>query len=161
MTFEELLQHHLDDMYHDSDEGSEIGENVSSVEEMKIIFDGYGYNEETNDEDNKNMESFAIFIHKGAAEEGFVFPEHDMTPWALIHRPNEEVCIWAWHDVTNDSWDILPLEDRLEDVDMTEEEVMNILEVLHKRYFEVDDELAFEVRPKDHSSWPFPTKDKL
>jgi hypothetical protein len=161
MTFEELLQYHLDAMYHDSDEGSDIGENVSSIEEMKIIFDGYGYNEETNDEDNKNMESFAIFIHKGAAEEGFVFPEHDMTPWALIHRPSEEVCIWAWHDVANDSWDILPLEDRLEDVDMTEEEVMNILEVLHKRYFEVDDEPAFEVRPKDHSSWPFPTKDKL
>jgi hypothetical protein len=103
------------------------------------------------------MESFAIFIHKSAAEESFVFPEHDMTPWALIHRPKEEVCIWAWHDVANDSWDILPLEDRLEDVDMTEEQLMNILTVLHKRYFEVDDEPTFEVRPKGHSSWPFPT----
>ena len=34
--FEELLKHHLDAMYHDSDEGSEIGENISSVEEVKI-----------------------------------------------------------------------------------------------------------------------------
>ena len=160
MTFEELLQHHLDAMYHDSDEGSEIGENVSSVEEMKIIFDGYG-DLETDDEyiegGNKNMESFAVFIHKDALTEGFVFPEHDMTPWALIHRPSEEVCIWVWHDVENNEWEILPLEERLEDVDMTEEEVMNILEVLHERYFKMNDEPVFEVRPKGHSSWPFPT----
>jgi hypothetical protein len=160
MTFEELLQHHLDAMYHDSDEGSDIGENVSSVEEMKIIFDGYG-DLETDDEyiegGNKNMESFAVFIHKDALTEGFVFPEHDMTPWALIHRPSEEVCIWVWHDVENNEWEILDLEERLEDVDMTEEEVMNILEVLHERYFKMNDEPVFEVRPKGHSSWPFPT----
>jgi hypothetical protein len=162
MTFDELLKQHLDAMWHDSDEGSEIGENVSSVEEVKIIFDGYG-DLETDDEyiegGDKNMESFAIFIHKGAAEEGFVFPEHDMTPWALIHRPKEEVCIWAWHDVANDSWDILPLEDRLEDVDMTEEEVMNILEVLHERHFNYS-EPDFEVNV-NRNAWPFPSGDKV
>jgi hypothetical protein len=160
MTFEELLQHHLDAMYHDSDEGSEIGENVSSVEEMKIIFDGYG-DLETDDEyiegGDKNMESFAVFIHKNAAEESFVFPEHDMTPWALIHRPKEEVCIWVWHDVENDEWEILPLEERLEDTDLNGEQVMTIMEELHERYFKMNDEPVFEVRPKGHSSWPFPT----
>jgi hypothetical protein len=160
MTFEELLQHHLDAMYHDSDEGSEIGENVSSVEEMKIIFDGYG-DLETDDEyiegGNKNMESFAVFIHKDALTEGFVFPEHDMTPWALIHRPSEEVCIWVWHDVENDEWEILPLEERLEDTELNGEQVMTIMEELHERYFKMNDEPVFEVRPKGHSSWPFPT----
>ena len=77
--FDELLQHHLNAMWHDSDEGSEVGENVSSIEEVKIIFDGYG-DLETEDDyiegGNKNMESFAIFIHKDALSEGFVFPEH-------------------------------------------------------------------------------------
>ena len=160
MTFEELLQHHLDAMYHDSDEGSEIGENVSSIEEMKIIFDGYG-DLETDDEyiegGNKNMESFAVFIHKDALTEGFVFPEHDMTPWALIHRPSEEVCIWVWHDVENNEWEILPLEERLEDTELNGEQVMTIMEELHERYFKMNDEPVFEVRPKGHSSWPFPT----
>ena len=160
MTFEELLQHHLDAMYHDSDEGSEIGENVSSVEEMKIIFDGYG-DLETDDEyiegGNKNMESFAVFIHKDALTEGFVFPEHDMTPWALIHRPSEEVCIWVWHDVEKNEWEILDLEERLEDTELNSEQVMNIMEELHERYFKMNDEPVFEVRPKGHSSWPFPT----
>jgi hypothetical protein len=164
MTFEELLQHHLDAMYHDSDEGSEIGENVSSIEEMKIIFDGYG-DLETDDEyiegGNKNMESFAVFIHKDALTEGFVFPEHDMTPWALIHRPSEEVCIWVWHDVENNEWEILPLEERLEDTELNGEQVMTIMEELHERYFKIDDKPAFEVRSKGHSSWPFPTKDEL
>lgn len=142
--YEELLQHHLKAIYHDSDEGSDIGEDVSSIPEVKIIFDGYG---DLEDEDengeyryteggNKNMESFAIFIHKDALVEGFVFPEHELTPWALIHRPSEEVCIYAWHDVEDDSWDILPLEDRLDDSNaMDENDVMKILEGLYELYF--------------------------
>ena len=160
--FDELLKQHLDEMYHDSDEGSDIGEDISSIREVKIIFDGYG-DLETDDDyiegGNKNMESFAIFIHKDALSDGFVFPEHDITPWALIHRPSEEVCIYAWHDVANDSWDILPLEDRLEDVGMTEEEVMNILEVLHERYFKPIErsELNNHIKGLAAAAWPFPT----
>jgi hypothetical protein len=37
---------------------------------------------------NKNLESYAIFIHKDSGQENFEFPEHDMTPWGLIHRPD-------------------------------------------------------------------------
>ncbi len=105
---------------------------------------------------NKNMESFAVFIHKNALTEGFVFPEHEFTPWCLIHRPKEEVCIWVWHDVENDEWEILDLEERLEDTELNTEQVMTIMEELHDRYFkpiEFDGELA-------PSSWPFPTGDK-
>jgi hypothetical protein len=157
--FDELLQHHLNAMYHDSDEGSEIGENVSSIEEVKIIFDGYG-DLETEDDyiegGNKNMESFAVFIHKDALSEGFVFPEHEFTPWCLIHRPKEEVCVYVWHDVENDEWEILDLEERLQDTELNTEQVMQIMEGLHERYFE---EIDFngELAP---SSWPFPTGDK-
>jgi hypothetical protein len=142
--YEELLRHHLNAMYHDSDEGSDIGEDISSIPEVKIIFDGYG---DLEDEDengeyryteggNKNMESFAIFIHKDALVDDFIFPQHELTPWALIHRPAEEVCIYAWHDVENDSWDISPLEDRLDDSNtMNENDVMTILEGLYELYF--------------------------
>jgi len=160
--FEELLKHHLDAMYHDSDEGSEIGENISSVEEVKIIFDGYG-DLETDDEyiegGNKNMESFAVFIHKDALTEGFVFPEHEFTPWALIHRPKEEVCIWVWHDVENDEWEILDLEERLEDTELNTEQVMTIMEELHNRYFQHWDNPVFETDKDGKAAWPFPTKD--
>jgi hypothetical protein len=123
----------------------EIGRDISDIPEVKIIFDGYG---DLEDEDengeyryteggNTNMESYAIFIHKDALTEEFVFPEHELTPWALIHRPKEEVCIYAWYDVEADEWEVLQLEDRLdEDNKMNEEDVMRILEGLHKKYYE-------------------------
>jgi len=77
---------------------------------VKIIFDGYGYDEETDEENaNENMMSFAVFIHKNSLDEEF--PPHELTPWALIHRPKEEVCIWVWYDVENDEVDIIPFED--------------------------------------------------
>ena len=165
--FEQLLQHHLNAMYHDSDEGSEIGENISSVEEVKIIFDGYGDLETGEgalyqyvEGGNQNMESFAVFIHKDALTEGFVFPEHEFTPWALIHRPKEEVCIWVWHDLENDEWEILDLEERLEDTELNTEQVMTIMEELHNRYFQHWDKPVFEVDPTTGmAAWPFPTKD--
>ena len=146
--YEELLMHHLNAMYHDSDEGSDIGEDVSSIPEVKIIFDGYG---DLEDEDengeyrytegvNKNMESFAIFIHKDALVDDFIFPPHDVFGFTfgsmIQHRPAEEVCIYAWYDVEEEVWDILPLEDRLsEDNTMNEKDVMVILEGLYELYF--------------------------
>ena len=55
----------------------------------------------------------------------------------IQHRPDEEVCIYAWHDVEDDSWEILPLEDRLsEDNAMDENDVMMILEGLYLKYFD-------------------------
>jgi hypothetical protein len=77
---------------------------------VKIIFDGYGYDELTDEENaDENMMSFAVFVHKNSLTEDF--PAHDLTPWALIHRPKEEVCIYAWYDVENDEVDIIPFED--------------------------------------------------
>ena len=146
--YEELLQHHLNAIYHDSDEGSDIGEDVSSIPEVKIIFDGYG---DLEDEDengeyryteggNKNMESFAIFIHKDALVGDFIFPPHDVFGFTfgsmIQHRPAEEVCIWAWYDVVDGSWEINQLEDRLDDSNsMDENDVMKILEGLYELYF--------------------------
>ena len=53
----------------------------------------------------------------------------------IQHRPAEEVCIYAWYDVENKLWDILPLEDMLtEDKTMDENDVMTILEGLYELY---------------------------
>ena len=141
----------------------EIGRDISDLPEVKIIFDGYGDLEEEIDGEykyteggNTNMESYAIFIHKDALVEEFMFPEHDVYSFTfgsmIQHRPKEEVCIYAWYDVKNDSWDILPLEDRLnEDNSMDEEDVMVILEGLYELYFK-----PWEGKfNNDPAAWPF------
>jgi hypothetical protein len=133
-AYERCLMHLLNGMWRDVDE-LEIGENISDVSEVKIIFDGYGYNEETDEQDDTNLESYAIFIHKDALTEDFEFPEHDMTPWALIHRPKEEICIFAWYDVANDTWEMQSLEEIVENTSMKEDDVMRILLGLEERYF--------------------------
>ena len=143
-TFEEYIQYHLDDMWRDED-NLVIGDNISDIPEIKIIFDGYGDLEKTDENGdyidteeggNKTMESYAIFIHKDSGQFDFEFPEHDMTPWALIHRPKEEVCIYVWYDVEANYWEILPLDERLDGCSMTEEQVMDILDILHNRYYD-------------------------
>ena len=144
--FENIIITFMEDSFRDPDD-LEIGYDISSMPEVKIIFDGYGDLEEEVDGEyvytergNKNMESYAIFIHKDALNEDFVFPEHEMTPWALIHRSKEEVCVYVWYDAEMDAWDILPLEDRIDsDNTMNEEDVMRILQGLHKKYFESDE----------------------
>jgi len=146
--FSEIIKLLLKSAWIDHDDELEIGEDVSDQQEVKIIFDGYG-DLEDEDEDgeyryteggNRNMQSFAIFIHDNALTGGFVFPPHNTYSFTfgrmIQHRPDEEVCIFAWYDVESDDWDIIPLEDRLsEDNSMDAEDVMRILEGLHQKYF--------------------------
>ena len=142
VKYDEMLHRHLDEMWRD-EEALEIGENISNISEIKIIFDGYADLEYYNDDGDyryveagdTNMESYTIFIHKDSAKEGFVFPEHEFTPWGLIHRPKEEVCIYAWYDVEHDDWSINSL-DETSDHKMTDKQVMKILETLDKRYWQ-------------------------
>jgi hypothetical protein len=161
--YEEILIEMLEQSYRDPDD-LEIGVDISHLPEVKIIFDGYG---DLEDEDengeyryteagNKNMESYAIFIHKDALVEDFIFPDHDSYAFTfgsmIQHRSNEEVCIYAWYDVETKSWDILPLEDRLnEDGAMNENDVMTILEGLYDLYIKPW-EGKFQ---NDPSAWPF------
>ena len=136
-----VMQKFLNVMWRDPDEPT-IGENISDIPEIKIIFDGYGDLEETDENGdyvytergNKNMESYAIFIHKNSDKEEFVFPEHEFTPWGVMHRPNEEVCIYAWYDVEMDDWSINSLDETSEHK-MKDEKVIKILKTLDKRYF--------------------------
>ena len=140
IRYHTILEKMMDASWRDSDD-LEIGRDISDIPEVKIIFDGYGDLEIENEDGyeykeggNTDMESYAIFIHKDSGKKNFEFPEHEMTPWALIHRPKEEVCIYAWYDVENDDWSINSL-DETSDHKMTDKQVMKILETLDKRYF--------------------------
>ena len=144
--YEKILVDMLEGSHRDPDD-LEIGRDISDLPEVKITFEGYG---DLEDEDengeyryteggNTKMESYAVFLHKDAMTEDFIFPEHDVFGFTfgsmIQHRPAEEVCIWAWYDVENNSWDILPLEDMLtEDNTMDENDVMTILEGLYELY---------------------------
>ncbi|MCF8160480.1 MAG: rhodanese-like domain-containing protein [Polaromonas sp.] len=61
---------------------------------IKIIFDGYGESESHESGKNKNLLSFAVFIHKDSMSG--TFPEHDTQWGCVVHRPKEELCIYAW-----------------------------------------------------------------
>ena len=140
---DKVLQYLVDTMWYDEDD-LEIGENISDYPEVKIIFDGYGdyENEETGEYiegGNKNMESYAIFIHKNSTQPDFEFPEHDFTPWGLIHRPNEEVYIWAWHDVENDTWDFADISDT--DSKLGQEVIEKLFDDLYEKYCLSNDEV--------------------
>lgn len=158
--YQQIILELLKGSWRDPDD-LEIGRDISDIPEVKIIFDGYG---DLEDEDengeyryteggNTNMESYAVFIHRGATDPEFIFPEHELTPWALIHRPREEVCIYAWYDVENDEWSINQLEDHLSDDEdsLTTEDVMVVLEHLYEYYFKPW-EGKFE---NDPTAWPF------
>lgn len=132
--YDRCLMYLLSTMWRDPD-CLEIGVNISDVSEVKIIFDGYGYSEETDEQDDTNLESYAIFIHKDSLTDNFDFPEHDLTPWCLIHRPKEEVCIYAWHDVAEDTWDFSMLGEIVDNTTMKEKDVMRILLGLEEKYF--------------------------
>ena len=147
--YEEIIMALLADMLRDPDYLT-VGENISDIPSVKIIFDGWGdLSAEDEDEDgefiyveggNKNLESYAVFIHRDSDGDDFEFPEHDTTPWGLIHRPREEVCIHAWYDVEQDSWDIMNLDDRSfshGDGSMTNGEVMTVLEAIWTRWFNI------------------------
>jgi hypothetical protein len=79
------------------------GENISLFPEIKIAFDGYGENDDNTD--NLSLESYAVYIHKDAANSGFVFPEHGIGPLTIVHRPSEEVCHFVWHNIDDETYE--------------------------------------------------------
>ncbi len=104
---------------------------------VKIIFDGFGDLETEEDGEyvyeeggNKSMKSFAVFVHKNSLTEEF--PPHEITPWALIHRPKEEVCIYVWYDENEDDVEIIPFEDN-SSTELDPEFVTELIFAIHKR----------------------------
>lgn len=105
-------------------EGNDSGKTPFGI---KIIFDGYGEDDEGNPDTN-NM-SFAVFIHKNSLTEKF--KEHETAVFALIHRPSEECYINCWYDASDDSFDVTTyIED--EQDECTELDRKFIIDLIHK-----------------------------
>lgn len=103
---EEWVRHFMGTM--DDEDTLEVGDDSGeSPRGVKVIFDGYAENDEGYPD--YNSMSFAVFVHKDSLTEEF--PEHEQTPWCLVHRPKEEVCIWVWYDLFEDHVEVLPIED--------------------------------------------------
>ena len=143
----ELIQKQLDcSAVIDIDEDDlVIGQNLSVSPEIKITFEGFG-DLETEDENgeyvyeeggNKDMRSFAIFVHKDSGKEGFVFPEHDVAAFTfgsmIYHRPKEEMCIYAWYDVNEQDWYIVTEGINPGKGDLSAYKVLKALEAIDKR----------------------------
>jgi len=156
--FGNLIEKHLDcsDAAFIHPDDLEIGENISPFPEIKLTFEGFG-DLETENEDgeyiyeeggNQDMRSFAVFIHKNSHKEGFEFPEHEVAAFTfgrmIMHRPKEELHIYAWYDVNATEWYIVTEGVNPGKGEMTAKQALKILEVLDKRYWSEDDESLTE-----------------
>ena len=133
LTYQEIVELWVRDFIHTMDEGylspgNRSGEEVPGV---KIIFDGYGYNEVTNDNDDENIMNFVVFVHKDSLSGSF--PEHEETGSALVHRPKEEVFINAIYEVQEGTITILPFEE-VEFTELDPEFVYELIEAIHEEY---------------------------
>jgi hypothetical protein len=135
--YEEVVEGWVREFVSTMDDGWLHPGDQSGVEPLgvKIIFDGYGYNEETNEDNDENIMSFAVFVHKDSLN-GEEFPEHEQTPWALIHRPKDEVCIWVWYTADTDEIEVVPFEDG--STEMDHEEIYRIIDKLDKGEYETE-----------------------
>lgn len=127
---EEWVRHFFSTM---DDEAPRIGDDSGeSPFGVKIIFDGYGYDEETDQENaDENSWSFAVFVHKDSLTQEF--PEHDYAWGFIVHRPKEEVCIYAWYDLNEDRVDVIPFDDSSTSTDMDKEFVKDLIVKIWQR----------------------------
>ena len=167
--FGELVEKHFDcsDAAFIHPDDLVIGENISPFSEVKITFEGFG-DLETEDEDgnyvyeeggNQDSRSFCLFIHKNSHKENFEFPEHDVAAFTfgsmICHRPKEELHVYGWYDVNDESWYVVTEGVSPDKGEMTAKRALKILEVLDKRYWSEDDVELPEILPQ--GEWPFPT----
>jgi len=142
--YSEIVEVLLGSAWRDS-ENPTIGEDVSDFPEIKVMFNKYGFNEDTQQDDNAGIEEYCIFIHLNSGVKGFNFPEHQLSPFGIIHRPNEEVCARAWFIKNQDrsdqeiedgenegEWEIEDLENTSQDIDL--DDMMDVLENFAKNY---------------------------
>ena len=108
-----------------------VGADISPYPEIKIAFDGYA--EDDDGDDDKSKLSFAVYIHKDADTDGFVFPEHDVVR-AVVHRPSEEVYHNVWYHREIDDFDYWFLAESVEETKVPYERIVSVIEALEKRF---------------------------
>jgi len=132
-SLDEMLEYFLEEARTEAD-SFVVGEDISPIPELKIIFDGYQEDEDTG-EDIYSSESYALFIHKDALAKDFIFPKHESGGWTVIHRPDQEICLSAWYDANENYW-ALPDDwsDSIDDPKLTVKQFEDILSKLYERY---------------------------
>lgn len=132
------------------DEGEDrvVGENSSPCYEIKVAFDGYG----GDDGGDKNIESYAMYVHKDSATKDFVFPDHEIGAYSVLHRPAEEVCIFYWYNVAEDTIDFSSYKENIADSKLPSEKLKRILELLYSKYLEEDKN---NITSGPSEAWPF------
>jgi hypothetical protein len=117
------------------------GENISSLSEVKIIFENYGVSQNESGEyvEDKNLENYVLFVHKDSVKRNFQFPEHDLkeiNSQRIIQHRDNEILIETWRNVETGRWSIAPLSDSLKDANiMSETDVMTTLQRLYDKYY--------------------------
>jgi hypothetical protein len=131
-TPDEILEYFLEEARTQAD-SFVVGEDISPIPELKIIFDGFA--EDDNGEEDQSNESYALFIHKDALNKNFIFPKHEVAPWSLVHRPDQEIWLHAWYDATDNYW-TLPDDwnDSIDNKNLSVELFEDILSKLYKRH---------------------------
>ncbi len=109
----------------------DVGEDISPYPEIKIAFDGYAEDDDGDDDESK--QSFAIYIHKDADTDGFIFPEHESAFWHVEHRPSEEVYHNVWYDRNVDELDYGDFAESVEKTKVPYEQIVSVIEALDKR----------------------------
>ena len=127
-TLEDYLEYFVRHSLLEEDEIHAVGNNSCPYDELKVAFDGYG-----DDGEDKNSESYVIYIHKDSADEGFVFPEHDSNGLHVVHRPEEEAYVYAWYDKENDAIDIINVDETIGESELSTDFVKDILSTIYKR----------------------------
>lgn len=131
--------------------GDESGDTIPGI---KIIFDGYGENDSGGI--NLDTESYAVFIHKDSLDLD-TFPLHEQTPWALIHRPKEEVCIYCWYESETGDVTVIPFEEN-NSTELDPDYVNALIFELDEKYYG-EFEQNSNTPQIDEDGWPFPTAD--
>lgn len=117
-----MTMDHPDDLY----PGNASGDFPTGV---KIIFDGYGEDADTGEE-TRSMMSFAVFVHQDSLESEF--PPHEITPWALVHRPSEEACFYVWYNSDSDEVDCITDISEL-DTELDHDFVIDLIQSIYAR----------------------------
>ena len=129
--FGEMIESLLRDSWRNP-ENLIIGEDISDYPEIKVMFNSFGFDEDTQENNYKKVEEYCVFVHKNSGTKGFIFPEHETSPFGIIHRPDEEACIYAWYLVDEEEWEIEEL--NLDETDFTEDDLMAALTSFTKNY---------------------------
>lgn len=109
----------------------EVGEDISPYPQVKIAFDGYA--EDDDGDEDRSSESYAVYVHKDALSDDFIFPEHEDAFWAIVHRPSEEVHLNVWYDLNQDGCDVQSVAEAVADTELHYEQIAAVIQGLDKQ----------------------------